>query len=408
MMQLTTLGNGLRVASRPMQSVETIAVGLYAATGSRNEPAHLNGVAHLFEHMVFKGAGGRSAREISELVEDVGGDLNASTDRELTAFYLSLLAPDLELGVKLLADLIQRPHFEPAHLELEKKVVLQELAEAQETASDIVFDLLQEAAFGGQPLGRSVLGDEQTIRAITVHDLRDWLESQYSPGSLVLVGAGKLDHERLVELAGAAFGGMPPGQAALHAPASFTGGSRFGRRKSAQAHIAVAMAAPEWGSPDAYASQMFADVVGAGSSSRLFQQLREEQGLAYSVASGAQNYAGAGLFWSYVASDRADAGLVYREMERVMAEAAAGLEQRDLERARALAKAGMMMNLESCWGQASYLATRLLRDGALIEPAEIVARLDRVTLDEVRAVGTQMLGGPRAVASVGAKLALAA
>jgi predicted Zn-dependent peptidase len=408
MMQLTTLANGLRVASRPMQSVETIAVGLYAATGSRNEPAHLNGVAHLFEHMVFKGAGGRSAREISELVEDVGGDLNASTDRELTAFYLSLLAPDLELGVKLLADLIQRPHFEPAHLELEKKVVLQELAEAQETASDIVFDLLQEAAFGGQPLGRSVLGDEQTIRAITVDDLRGWLESQYSPGSLVLVGAGKLDHERLVELAEAAFGGMPAKAPPAQQPASFTGGSRFGRRKSAQAHIAVAMAAPEWGSPDAYASQMFADVVGAGSSSRLFQQLREEQGLAYSVASGAQNYAGAGLFWSYVASDRADAGLVYREMERVMAEAAAGLEQRDLERARALAKAGMMMNLESCWGQASYLATRLLRDGALIEPAEIVARLDRVTLDEVRAAGTQMLGGPRAVASVGAKLALAA
>jgi predicted Zn-dependent peptidase len=168
------------------------------------------------------------------------------------------------------------------------------------------------------------------------------------------------------------------------------------------------MAAPEWDSPDAYASQMFADVAGAGSSSRLFQQLREEQGLAYSVASGAQNYAGAGLFWSYVASDRADAGLVYREMERVLAEAAAGLEQRDLERARALAKAGMMMSLESCWGQASYLATRLLRDGALIEPSEIVARLDCVSLDEVRAIGARMLAGPRAVASVGAKLALAA
>ena len=125
----------------------------------------LNGIAHLFEHMVFKGAGGRSAREISELVEDVGGDLNASTDRELTAFYVSLLAPDLELGVKLLADLIQRPHFEQPHLELEKKVVLQELAEANDTASDMVFDLLQEAAFGGQPLGRSVLGDGESIRA---------------------------------------------------------------------------------------------------------------------------------------------------------------------------------------------------------------------------------------------------
>ncbi|MEP6982878.1 MAG: pitrilysin family protein [Sphingomicrobium sp.] len=407
-MQLTTLANGLRVASRPMRSVETIAVGLYAATGSRNEPDSLNGVAHLFEHMVFKGAGGRSAREISELVEDVGGDLNASTDRELTAFYLSLLAPDLKLGVDLLADLIQRPHFEAAHLELEKKVVLQELAEARETASDIVFDLLQEAAFGDQPLGRSVLGNERSIRAITADDLRGWLESQYAPQSLVLVGAGKLEHERLLDLAEAAFGGMAPRAAPVQAPAKFTGGSRFGRRKSAQAHIAIAMAAPEWGSSDAYASQMFADVVGAGASSHLFQELREEQGLAYSVASGAQNYAGTGLFWNYVASDRADAGLVHREMERVLAAAAAGLEQRDLQRARALAKAGMMMSLESCWGQASYLATRLLRDGALIEPSEIVARLDRVTLDEVRAVGTQMLAGPRAVASVGAKLALAA
>jgi predicted Zn-dependent peptidase len=408
MMQLTTLANGLRVASRPMRSVETIAVGLYAATGSRNEPAHLNGIAHLFEHMVFKGAGGRSARAISVLVEDVGGDLNASTDRELTAFYLSLLAPDLELGVRLLADLVQRPHCEAAHLELEKKVVLQELAEARDTASDIVFDLFQEAAFDGQPLGRSVLGDEHTIRAVTADDLFDWLLSQYAPSSLVLVAAGKLEHDRLVDLAQAAFGEMRDGVPAKAAAAHFTRGVRFGRRKSAQAHIVLGMAAPEWSAADAYASQLFADVVGAGSSSRLFQQLREEQGLAYSVAAGAQNYADAGLFWTYVASDRGDAELVHREIERVLAETADGLEQRDLERARALAKAGMMMSLESCWGQASYLATRLLRDGALIEPGEIVARLDRVTLDEVREVGRRMLGGPRAAASVGAKLALAA
>jgi predicted Zn-dependent peptidase len=408
MMHLTTLANGLRIASRPMRSVETIAVGLYAATGSRNEPAELNGIAHLFEHMVFKGAGGRSARQISELVEDVGGDLNASTDRELTAFYVSLLAPDLELGVRLLADLIQRPHFEAAHLELEKKVVLQELAEANDTASDLVFELLQEAAFSDQPLGRSVLGDEQTIRAVKADDLHGWLQSQYAPGSLVLVGAGKLEHERLVDLAEAAFGGITSRAGPARTAATFTGGSRFGRRKSAQAHIAVAMAAPEWRSSDAYASQLFADVVGAGSSSRLFQQLREEQGLAYSVAAGAQNYADAGEFWAYVASDRADAARVHSEIERVLAEAAAGLEQRDLQRARALAKAGMMMSLESCWGQASYLATRLIRDGSLVEPSEIVARLDRVTLEEVRAVGTRMLAGPRAVASVGAKLALAA
>src|SRR5689334_21004548 len=260
MMQLSTLANGLRVATRPMQSVETIAVGLYAATGSRNEPAHLNGVAHLFEHMVFKGAGGKSAREISELVEDVGGDFNASTDRELTAFYLSLLAPDLELGVNLLADLIRRPHFDPQHLELEKKVVLQELAEANDTASDLVFDLLQEASFADQAIGRSVLGDKQTIASVTADDLHDWLRTQYVPSSLVLVGAGKLEHARLVDLAEKAFGAMPIGDGAPEASAQFSGGRRFGRRKSAQAHVALAMAAPQWNATDAYASQLFADV----------------------------------------------------------------------------------------------------------------------------------------------------
>jgi predicted Zn-dependent peptidase len=392
-----------------MPSVETVAVGLYAATGSRNEPAQLNGVAHLFEHMVFKGAGGRSARQISELVEDVGGELNASTDRELTAFYASLLAPDLPLGIRLLADLVRRPHFDPAHLDLEKKVVLQELAEARDTASDLVFENLQEAAFPRQPMGRSVLGSEPSIRAIKVDDLHDWLGREYRPDKLVVVAAGKLDHDQLVALADESFGDMrPSGAPADPEPASFKGGLRSARRRGEQAQIALAMPAPAWGAEDAFAAQLFADVVGAGSSSRLFQQLREEQGLAYSVAAGVQHYADCGLFWAYVAADRADASHVHAEIERVIREASVELGQREVERARALAKAGMMMSLESCWGQASYLATRLLRDGALLEPAEIVARLDAVSVEQVRAAGTKMLSGPRAIGSVGAKLALAA
>lgn len=408
MMELTTLANGLRVASRPMQSVETVAVGLYAPTGSRYEDEQRNGLAHLFEHMVFKGAGGRSAREISELVEDVGGELNASTDRELTAFYVSLLASDLALGVNLLADLVRRPHFEAGHLELEKKVVLQELGEARDTASDIVFDHLQEAAFPKQAIGRSVLGSEASVRGVAVDDLHDWLKSQFVPNRLILVAAGKLDHQALVDLAEAAFGDMARGPQAMSDPARFIGGSRFERRRGDQAHLAIAMAAPAWGAPDAYPAQLFADVVGGGASSRLFQQLREEQGLAYSVSASAQHYSDCGLFWTYVAAARDNALWVQGEVERVLAEAVETLVPRDLERARAMAKAGMMMSLESCWGQASYLATRLLREDRLVEPSEIVARLDAVTLDQVRAAGAKMLSGPRALACVGAKLALAA
>ena len=402
-MQLTTLDNGLRVASRPMQSVETVAVGLYVDTGSRYESARLNGLAHLFEHMVFKGAGGRSAREISEVVENVGGELNASTDRELTAFYASLLAPDLPLGVALLADLVRRPHFEPKHLKLEKKVVLQELAEARDTSSDIVFEHLQEAAFPDQPIGRSVLGSEQSIDAIEVADLHDWLSSHYVPGRLILVAAGKLQHDRLVELADRHFGTMAASPAEQACSARFVGGSRIEQRRAKQAHIALAMPAPRWGATDAHAAQLFADVVGTGSSSRLFQQLREEQGLAYSVAAGAQHYSDCGIFWAYAATSPNDAEWAQNEVERVLSEAVEGLTQAEVDRARALAKAGMMMSLESCWGQASYLASRILREGKLTEPAAIVARLDGLSLDDVRDAGRAMLSGPRATAGVGGK-----
>ncbi|HXG80583.1 MAG TPA: pitrilysin family protein [Sphingomicrobium sp.] len=257
-------------------------------------------------------------------------------------------------------------------------------------------------------MGRSVLGDEQSIAAIRAEDLQRWLHQHYAPNRLILVAAGKVEHERLVDLAEAAFGDMERSSDVLAEPAEFIGGIRFERRRGDQAHVAIAMSAPRWDADDEYASQLFADVVGAGASSRLFQQLREEQGLAYSVSAATQNFSDCGIFWTYVAARRGDARLAQSEIERVLAETVATLEPREVERARALAKAGMMMSLESCWGQASYVATRLLREGELVEPAEIIRRLDAVSLDEVRAAGSRMISGPRALACVGAKLALAA
>lgn len=408
MMRLTRLGNGLRVASRSMQSVETVAVGLYVDTGSRFEPAHLNGIAHLFEHMVFKGAGGRSAREISELIENVGGDLNAATDREGTAFYASLLAPDLALGVELIADLVRRPHFEEHHLVNEKKVVRQELAEANDVAMDIVFDHLQAVAFPNQAIGRPVLGDDRSLRNIRVADLHDWLDAHYRPNRLILVAAGKLEHGCLEDLAEQHFGDMAPAAPATPEPAYFVGGWRYERRRSRQAHIAIGMPSPSWSDPDNYAAQLFADVVGVGTSSRLFQRLREELGLAYSISSMAQPFSDCGLFWVYLATDRQETRWAQEQVEVVLRHTLNTLGDGEVARAKALAKAGMMMSLESCWGQASFIASRLQREGRLVEPGQIVARLDAITLDEVRSAGERMLAGPRALASVGGKLAKAA
>jgi predicted Zn-dependent peptidase len=401
MMRLTILGNGLRVASRAMPGVETAAVGLYADAGSRHEPAALNGIAHLYEHMVFKGAGGRSAREISEAIEDVGGELNACTERDGTSFTASVMAEHVPLGVELIADMIRRPHFTVAELEREKDVVLQELGEARDTPSDIIFDELWEAAFADQPLGRSILGDEASVGSVTVEDLHAWRTERYRAGSLILVAAGKVDHEALVALAERHFDGLPEGEIEDHDPATYTGGARVGRLKSDQAHLALGMPGPAQRAPDYYAARFFSDIVGGGASSRLFQQIREDRGLAYSVYSHLAPYSDAGLFYVYAATAHRQSAAAAALIEEVIAAAAADAAPRELDRARTQARASLLMSLETPWGQAHYVARQLAVHGRLVEPSDVVARFAEVTLDEVRAAGARMIAGPRARATIG-------
>jgi predicted Zn-dependent peptidase len=401
MMQLTTIANGLKVASREMPGIETAAVGLYADTGSRHEAARLSGLAHLFEHMVFKGAGGRSAREISEAIEDVGGDLNAATDREGTSFNASLLSEHLGLGVELIADMILRPHFTAEELEREKDVVAQELGEARDTPSDIIFDDLQTAAFADQPLGRSVLGDEATISAITINDLHAWRESQYCAGSLSLVAAGKVNHAALVALAEEHLGALPEGKVAPAEPARFTGGDRVGRTGSDQAHLALGFAGPAQRDENYFAARLFADAVGGGMSSRLFQQLREDRGLAYSIFASLYPYSDIGLFSIYAATARDQSAAAAQLIEDVIAACAKDVTQREVDRVRTQAKAGLLMSMESPWGQAHYVARQLAVYGRLVDPAEVVADLEAITVDAVRAAGDRMLAGPRARATIG-------
>jgi predicted Zn-dependent peptidase len=400
-MQITTLSNGLRVATREMPGLETAAVGLYADSGSRHEPARLNGIAHLFEHMVFKGAGGRSAREIGEAIEDVGGDLNAATDRDGTSFTASVMAEHVPLGIELIADLVLRPHFDPADLEREKDVVLQELGEARDTPSDIIFDELWSAAFADQPLGRSVLGDEASLAAIDVGDLHAWREGQYRGASLALVAAGRVDHAALVALAERHFAGLPSGVATAPEPGRFTGGTRVPRLAAEQAHLALAFPAPAHRDPDYFAARLFADSVGGGMSSRLFQRVREDRGLAYSVYASLQPYSDAGIFYVYAATARRESAAAARLIDEVLAEAAETVTERELARVRTQARAALLMSLESPWGQAHYLARQLAVYGRLVEPSEVVAQLDSVTLEAMREAGARMLAGPRARATIG-------
>jgi predicted Zn-dependent peptidase len=384
-----------------MPGVHTATVTLLADCGAQNESEPLNGIAHLFEHMVFKGAGGRSAREISEAIEDVGGELNACTERDSTSFTASVLAEHVPLAVELLSDLVVRPTLDPDDLDREKHVVLQELAEALDTPSDIIFDELWAAAFADQPLGRSILGSEASLERITISDLHAWRNNHYNGCGLILSAAGNVDHGAMVALAERHLGGLEAGSATSSPPAVFTGATRIGRTPSEQAHITLALQGPGIRASDYLPARLFADVVGGGASSRLFQELREDRGLAYSVSAALHAYRQLGIFYVHAATSRADGAGAARLISEVLARAAEDVTERELRRVKNQARAGLLMQLESSWGQAASAARQTLFYGQLREPAELSAELEAVTLDEVRAAGAVMLSGPIARASIG-------
>ena len=399
---VTTLANGLRVVTYATPGAETAALGVYADTGSRFEAASFNGIAHLFEHMVFKGTSTRSARAIAEQIEDVGGQLNAYTARDMTAFHARVLGDNVPLGLELIADLIRAPRFDSDDLAREKDVVLSELGEARDTPDDIVFDHLQEAAYPDQPLGRSILGSEESLAAIEPEHLRAWLDAQFQGPSCVLAAAGKVDHEEMVRMAQALLGDLPSGAQPGGERAIYAGGIRHDRRKFEQTHLTFGYEAAAHRAPDYYPLTLFATAAGGGMSSRLFQELREERGLAYSVYSTMTSYADTGLFSVYVAAANTNAARAGALGIQVLAECADGLDAAELARAKAQLKAGLLMSLEGCAGQAEYLARQMLIHGTPVSPADVLAKVDACTVDEVREAAKRMLAGPIARAHVGA------
>ncbi|MET0269077.1 MAG: pitrilysin family protein [Sphingomonas sp.] len=402
------LANGLTVAVQPMAGVETLAVGLYADVGARSEPEGLSGLAHMVEHMLFKGAGSRDAKAIAEDIEDVGGSLNAWTARDHTVFHARLLSGDMALGVEMIADLVRAPHLDADELVREKDVVLAELGEANDTPDDIIFDHLQATAYPGQPLGRPVLGDEASIAAIDAGALKAWMAGQYRPAGLVLAAAGTVDEDALLRLAEARFGDMGAGAAPPPPAARFAGGRHHDRRRFDQLHVALAYPGTGHGDPAHHALSLFASAAGGGMSSRLFQQVREARGLAYSIYAWTQGYAETGLFGVYCAASRAQAGEALALTRAILTDTAATLSEAELTRAKAQAKAGLLMGLEGVGASCDHLARQLQVHGRIVPPAETVAAIEAVTLDQARAAGQAAIAGGEALATIGGTLAKAA
>ena len=406
--ELHRLKNGIAVAVDPLPGAQSAAIGLYAMVGSRSEPEHLNGLAHVVEHMVFKGAGSRDARGIAEAIESVGGVLNAWTARDQTVFYGRVLAKDAVLLTELIADLIRAPHMEADHLERERQVILSELGEAVDSPDDVVHDHLFEAAFNEQALGRSVLGHAASLQAITREDCLTWVRDELVPSRLILSASGKVDPGEIMKLAERLFGDMEPWPGVPIGPAEFTGGVRNDRREFEQAHWCLGLPGMSAADPRLPALSLFVQALGGGMSSRLFQELREDRGLAYSVGAWNQAFADTGIVGVSCAADRNRAVESMNLARQVIAQAIESLDNAEVERARAQLEAGLMMALETAQGRADHMARSIEVFGRILELDELLSQLRVVDAVAAREAGATLLDGRAAVASVGTQLALAA
>jgi predicted Zn-dependent peptidase len=399
--RVTVLKNGMRVLTDRMDSVETVSIGVWVDIGTRHEPSQINGVAHLLEHMAFKGTQRRSSLDIAAEIEAVGGHLNAYTSREHTAYYAKVLKQDLGLAVDILADILQRSIFDPKELERERAVILQEIGQANDTPDDIIFDLFQERAFPDQAMGRPVLGRVEIIRRIDRDTVAGYMRRHYAASGMLLVAAGNVDHDALVRLAEPAFAELPLDRSARSEAARYVGGELRESRDLEQVHVVLGFPGFPFGDPDYYSASVVSSALGGGMSSRLFQEIREKRGLVYAIYSFTHAYSDSGLFGVY-------AGTGEEEVEELMPvlcdeirNLAQGLAPAELERARAQLKAGLLMSLESTTARCEQQAAHMLVFGRPLDMAEMVSRIDAVDAGAVERVARRLRTAPPTLAALG-------
>jgi predicted Zn-dependent peptidase len=379
MTKVHTLANGVRVIADPAPGFETLALTVVAGRGARAEDEARAGWAHLLEHMVFKGAGVRSARDIVEAIEAEGGSINAATGYERTSFQVRGLAGGLPLGMAVVADLMLRPMLGAADLAQEVGVIAQEIAEAADTPDDYVFELAQAAAFDAQPLGRPVLGTEASIGAADPAALEAWRAQLYAPDQLVVSAAGAIDEDELLSLAERLFGGAKPAPSAQNAPAIFTGGRAGETKRLEQAHLVFFLPGVGAVDPDYFAARVFVEALGGGMSSRLFQEARERLGLAYAIDAFAESYQDTGIIGVDAGCAAKDAVGLAKVVAAEFKKLAGEVGVAELARAKAQLKAALFMARESLSARAEQAAAQLLVFGRLLTTQEIADAIDAVS-----------------------------
>lgn len=391
----------MTVVTDTMPHLQSASVGVWVNAGSRHETLADHGISHMLEHMAFKGTERRSARAVVEEIEAVGGHLNAHTTHEATAYYVRLLKDDVPLGADILADILQFSTFEPEEVAREQGVIIQEIGQAADTPDDLVFDLLLEASFPDQPLGRPILGTPQSVRSFDGPRLKSYMGAKYAGPQLVLAGAGAVEHSALTELGESLFNALPTAEPEDAAPAQFSATDCREDKDLEQVHLTLAFEGVDYADPDYYTAQVFSSVLGGGMSSRLFQEVREKRGLCYSVYSFNWSFDDTGLFGIYAGTAEEDVAelvpVVADELNRLGSDA---LEE-EAARARTQLKAGMLMGLESSAARVEQLARQQMIFGRPLSVEEITERVDAVDAAALRRFADRITASKPSIAAVG-------
>ena len=400
--EITRLSNGLTIVTDRMPQLESAMLGVWVNAGARNETQAAMGVSHMLEHMAFKGTKRRSARDIAEEIEAVGGYLNAYTSREQTAFHARVLKPDVALAVDLLADILTQPTFEQTELERERQVVLQEIGQARDTPDDIVFDHLQSVIYPEQPMGWPILGSDATVGAFTQEDLRSYMAANYRAGSMTLVASGAVQHSEIVRLADEKFGGLRSGPAPSPLPATYVGGDSRFEQELEQAHIAYALPGISSSDPDFYTAQVYVMALGGGMSSRLFQEAREKRGLCYAISAFAQTAKDSGTVGIYTGTGEREAAEISAVIAGEMEKLATAATEVEIARAKAQLKSSLLMGLERPGQRAEQIASQMFSYGRVLPIEEMTTRLDQIDASAVRKFGERIMQSVNpAMAAVG-------
>jgi predicted Zn-dependent peptidase len=389
----SVLPNGIRVITERMPHVRSVTVGVWVETGSRYEVEGRGGISHFIEHLVFKGTATRSAEAIAREMDSVGGQMDAFTTKEHTCFYVQVLDEHLPLAVDLLTDILLHPLFDAEELGREKSVVLQEIRMVEDTPDDMIHDIFAAQVWPGHPLGRPILGTRELVEGFGRETIAAHFGEEYVPPRIIIAVAGNVTHDRVLDLFGRGFNGFARDAAPrVHAPARLAPGVNLVHKTLEQVHLVLGFPGLAHGVPERYALYLLNDVIGGSMSSRLFQEVRERQGLVYSIHSGAQAYADTGTLYVYAATDAGNFAKVLKSTLKELRDLKKnGVTEEELKRAKDHLKGSLMLSLESTSSRMNRLAKHELHFGSFLTLDAMLTSIDRVKHDEVQALVTELL-----------------